>query len=348
MNILESVRLSGSKVQVLWTALPLAALFLTGCPIYNGDAPPLACTLNTDCPSGQECVGGSCTPVSNACTSDTRCGTGMHCQGGSCVPGTRTCETHGDCDPGFMCDVSSCETSSTCHADADCAGSPAGNTAWCDYRDTCVPHTPGQCRADHPADCTGTDLCIEGMCTTLPTTCQFDHDCPAGTSCVNAECTAICTNDAGCVAGDVCNSSHRCEPMTDCSTSATCATGEHCVGGRCLVDCHASGALCPTAGRETSYCAQDSFCHPSWQPQPTCNMDSDCQTGRLCLAHVCRTPCPTMMDTECTGIDSQLPHCALDTASSHYLCNATGATPPECRTQMECTGGADCVNASCQ
>jgi len=354
MNILDS-KLSGSKVQVLWIALPLAALFLSGCPIYTDDGHGAACTRDTDCPSGQSCVSGTCHTTTVGCTSDRSCGTGMHCVAMSCVPGTRQCETHGDCDSSFMCDGTSCDASTNCTSDADCVGSPAGVGGWCDFRNTCVPHLPGECRTI--ADCTGTDQCIEGTCTALPTTCQFQYDCPAGTACVNAQCTAVCTNDASCVAGDVCNTStHFCEPMTDCETSATCMNGERCVDGRCLADCH-SGATCPTAGRETSYCGNDQFCHPSWQTSPACTQEgvqAECQTGRLCLSHVCRTPCPDGMtsqtagDAQCSSIDSTLPHCILDTASSHYLCNASTSSTASCRLSTDCAAGEDCVNAACQ
>lgn len=367
MNSLDSKQLGGSKVQVLWIALPLAASLLSGCPIYTGNgtsrlpcdttsdctgrltciAGSCQCTIDSDCPSGQSCVAGACMVTTSSCTTDSQCATGEHCEGGACIPGSRVCLTHGDCDVSFMCDISSCEPSTTCGSDADC--NMAG--FWCDYRNTCVPHNPGDCRTN--ADCGTGDLCVEGRCEPLPSTCQFAYDCPAGTACVNAECTAVCRSDADCVAGDTCNSSHFCEATPDCETSATCASGEHCVGGRCLADCH-GGTSCPTSGRETSYCGEDSFCHPSWQPAVACNIDTDCATGRLCLAHVCRTPCPdgassqTAGDAQCLSIDSQLPHCMLDTASSQYLCNASGTATASCRTSADCSSTQDCVNAACQ
>jgi len=346
MNILESVRQVGSKVQVLWIALPLAAL-LPGCPLYLDDGHALACTVNADCPSGQECVGGTCHPITGpVCTTDSDCATGEHCDAMACVPGPRVCVTHGDCDPLFMCDISSCEASSNCTTDADCVGSPAGVGGWCDFRHTCVPHNSGDCRTT--ADCTSGGICVEGSCQQLPTTCQFQYDCPAGTACVNAECTAVCTSSTDCVAGDECSSSHFCTASVgECTTSAMCASGQHCVGGRCLEDCH-GGTACPSSGRETSYCAGDMFCHPSWQPAVACNTNSDCATGRHCLAHVCRTPCPTMMDSECGMIDSTLPYCLLDTASSEYLCNAQMSSTASCRTSADCSSTQDCVNAACQ
>jgi len=287
------------------------------------------------------------------CSLDRECGTGMHCASGNCVNGQRVCETHGDCDPSFMCDITassgSCQPSTTCTSDASCA-----TGLWCDYRDTCVPHSPGQCRTS--TDCTTNgDLCIEGTCQHLPATCQFEYDCPAGTACVNAQCTAVCHADTDCATGDSCNTSrHFCEPSTnECQTTAMCPSGDHCVDGRCLADCH-GGAACPTSAVATSYCSSDSFCHPSWQPAVTCNIDTDCATGRLCLSHVCRTPCPdgatsqAAGDSQCSTIDTQVPHCMLDTASAHYLCVASTTATASCRLSSDCTGTQQCVNAACQ
>ncbi len=353
MNILESVQQSGSKVQVLWIALPLAAaLLLPGCPLYMDNGRALACTTNSDCPTGQTCVGGSCQPtVGPTCTTDAMCDSMHHCDEhtSACVPGQRVCETHGDCDVSFMCDVRACVASTTCSADADCH--MAGQ--WCDYRGTCVPHGTGDCRT--ATDCTGGDLCVEGSCTHLPATCQFQYDCPAGTACVNAECTAVCMTSNDCVAGDICSTSRFCQSAPgECTTTAMCASGQHCVGGRCLEDCHTAGTTCPSASRESSYCAGDMFCHPSWQPAVACNTNSDCASGRHCLAHVCRTPCPAGMtsstagDAQCGTIDSTLPFCRLDTASSEYLCNASMSTTASCRTSADCSGTQNCVNAACQ
>ena len=193
MKMLESARLSGSKVQVLAIALPLAALFLSGCPIYSDNGRPIACSGATACPVNYMCVSGLCQPTTPPCTSNTQCASNQVCIAGMCVMGQPTCETHGDCVAGLRCDSTvspgRCATSTTCMHDSDCTTSGY----WCDFRNTCVPHTTGQCRTR--TDCTGGDLCIEGTCTHLPATCQFQYDCPAGTACVNAQCSGLCSTD---------------------------------------------------------------------------------------------------------------------------------------------------------
>jgi hypothetical protein len=350
MNLLNSVRLGGSKVQVLAIALPLAALFLPGCPIYGDNGHPLHCSSASDCPAGYMCTSGMCQPMTQPCSAQNPCPTGQVCSSGMCVP---LCETHGDCAVGQMCDHAACTQSTMCHADSDCT--MAG--FWCDYRGTCVPHAAGECRTG--TDCTGGDQCVEGQCTHLSNTCQFAYDCPPGTACVNAQCEGLCHANSDCVAGDTCNqTSHFCEPaVDDCVTSSTCASGQHCVNARCLDDCHASGSTCAGGAHQTAYCASssDMFCHPSWQPQPFCPA-TPCQPGRACLSGVCRTPCPmgatsqAMGNAQCNSIDSSLPYCLMDSASGMWLCNASMSTTPGCRTNADCTTSAQhlCVNATCQ
>lgn len=331
MNMPESLRLPFPAMRALWLALPLAAL-LPGCPVYLGPGERPACEMTSECPSGLECIGGRCTSTVE-CSATVACPAGEVCNAGTCEPGPTTCRTHGDCAPGAMCDAGICEPSTLCTVDSEC-----DTGFWCDFRGTCVPRDPAACRTT--ADCDTSEICIEGSCRARTDTCQFDYQCPAGSSCVNAECTDVCTTDSDCAAGDVCTD-HFCRAGQDCTTSATCATGEHCVDARCLPDCRTAGCA---AG---SYCDEDQFCHPSWQEEPFCSFDSDCQTGRVCRMGVCRTPCETMTDAECMTIDATLPLCRLDSAIGDYFCAATDAAP-ECHFAEECTAPESCVNAICR
>lgn len=331
MNMPDSLRLPTLATRAFLLALPLAAL-LPGCPVYLGDGSRPACDTRADCPSGFECIANVCTSTVE-CSRTVACPTGEVCEDGTCVPGPTTCRTHGDCAVGGMCDNGFCEPSTICTSDADC-----DTGFWCDFRTTCVPREDGQCRTS--ADCDANSICIEGTCQGRTDTCQFDYQCPSGTSCVNGECTDVCSSDADCAAGDSCQN-HFCRPTQDCTTSASCASGEHCVDARCLPDCR--GAACATG----SYCDTDQFCHPSWQEVPFCTEDSDCETGRVCRLGVCRTPCETMTDAECTSIDASLPLCRLDSAIGDYFCVETDAAP-ECHFPEECGAGESCVNAICR
>lgn len=321
------------------------ALFLSGCPLYlDGNA---GCDRDTDCPAGRVCdpVADRCV-IPPECAVDSDCASGEICTAGMCETGSRSCRTHGDCDRGRMCDVGTCEPSVICSPvgdDSDCTAlAPTG--FWCDFRDTCVPRTPGACRTI--ADCSGGDRCTEGVCTPVEDTCQFDRECVGGTSCLNAECSTLCGSDADCGNGDECVGGFCRTNPGECATSATCAAGENCVDGRCLADCTAGASACD----ETEHCAVDRFCHPDWQPTPVCTVDTDCMAGRVCRSGVCRTPCtaPANPSTTCTLIDGTLPDCRMDAASGDFLCFALVEAMPECRTSDDCMTAEDCANATCR
>lgn len=340
----------------LLLALPLFAL-LPGCPIYidggsrtcmdDFDCPAgrmcaagscVECVSTSDCPADHFCVDGSCREDRPRCTRDSECGAGSFCDDGTCREGSRSCRTHGDCDPGLICDEGLCTPSTRCTTDSECAA-----TEWCDWRGTCAPREG--CRDGRDCDA-GSEVCIEGECIEVPGTCSTARDCSAagsGNLCVNNECAPLCTDDTGCLAGDTCVSG-TCRATTDCSTSASCASGEHCVTGRCLPDCSASSC---GAG---AYCGTDGFCHPSWQPEDFCRDDGDCVAGRsVCRGGVCRTPCTTMMDSQCMSIDAELPFCRENPEFTEWFCVADSTPPtPECRTQSDCGEGRDCRDGICR
>jgi len=52
-------------------------------PGSGGGTPPSGCLSNYDCPTGYNCVNGSCQPMQQ-CTSDSQCPPGTNCVNGSC------------------------------------------------------------------------------------------------------------------------------------------------------------------------------------------------------------------------------------------------------------------------
>ncbi|UJR78844.1 hypothetical protein [Sandaracinus amylolyticus] len=321
-------------------ALPLFA-FLPGCPIWTDDGddgPGRDCDRDLDCRTGEICsIDGECVPTGE-CDDDGDCEDGFVCSASrTCVPsGPSTCRVDGDCTAGEVCTDGECTPSGTCENDEDCA-----DGLWCDPRGTCAPRPANACRAN--ADCAASEVCIEGYCRPIDDTCGRDRDCAPGNVCLNNECTGVCTNDAGCAAGDSCQNGF-CRPADECTTTSQCDLGEHCVDDRCLPDCSSAARTCGAG----SYCApEDSFCRPDWEPEPFCDEDSDCMTGRKCVAGVCRTPCPTMQDSQCLSIDAQLPLCRPE--GGVYYCFATSETmTPECRRESDCADGRDCLNGTCR
>jgi parallel beta-helix repeat protein len=130
-----------------------------GCPPGQGCdtgtkacfTPSAGCTAETQCPSGEYCKAGSCSPleVTGAdCMSDSQCQTG-HCVGGAC----RDCESDGHCAEAEYCKENVC-------VPVDC---PAGKITGHE----CVPY---ECMGS--AECAENQVCREHKCVGL--------DCPEG------------------------------------------------------------------------------------------------------------------------------------------------------------------------
>jgi len=105
----------------------------------------------------------------------------------------------------------------------------------------------------------------------------------------------------------------------------------------------AAGSTCDTG---ESCEPADQFCHPDWQGEDFCTLDSECGPGRVCRVGVCRTPCPTGMNEECMRFDSQVPECQMD--GMEMLCHATNEIMPECRVASDCAASQDCHDGACR
>ncbi len=103
--------------RVLLVSIPLAALFLAGCPSKPKDG---ECKTSEDCKDqqgfGKTCVQGRC----QECGADADCQAGMVCRENKCAPRPE-CETDGDCGPGRACQGGKCTGQKPeCEADAQC------------------------------------------------------------------------------------------------------------------------------------------------------------------------------------------------------------------------------------
>lgn len=61
----------------------------------------------------------------------------------------------------------------------------------------------------------------------------------------------------------------------------------------------------------------------------------------VCSRNVCRTACPSGMVVECAAIDVSFRYCDFDSATGQNLCG-------NCRGNVECATGQDCINWLCQ
>jgi len=69
--------------------------------------------------------------------------------------------------------------------------------------------------------------------------------------------------------------------------------------------------------------------------------ESNCSGVGVCSRNVCRTTCPNGTVIECAQIDASFRYCDFDSATGQYLCG-------NCRGNVECAPGQDCINWLCQ
>ncbi|HJK99992.1 MAG TPA: matrixin family metalloprotease [Polyangiaceae bacterium LLY-WYZ-15_(1-7)] len=228
------------------------------CTLYPGDG-PVDCT-ETGCPSGQECVDGSCRPVTgdgtvcSPCSSDAECGgPNDFCLGyptGGSFCGS-ACTSNADCGDGQVC-------ASTTGGTGQCAGM-SGGTFSCDG----VTPEPTGCRSD--SDCAATERCntSTGDCEARPTDgLDLGSPCTSSDECNSGLCATT-------PEGSVCSQS------CDGFNPASCPGGFYCDGeatGTCGM------GLCLAGG-------------PGAAPLgATCGTDTDC-ASLMCDGGVCATPC---------------------------------------------------------
>jgi hypothetical protein len=326
------------------------------------------CVTDANCPGGELCEDGQCSPPPPPCTSNTDCN-GETCVGGFCLP-----ECPPPCDDPEFCDPDPCVPPGggggggtvPCVLDSQCPAADVCEdgvcqppTPPCDVScpeefscegGTCVPSTP-PCSTD--ANCPGGSACVDGTCRpTLPPctgsgcdTCRFDQDCPGGEGCVGGVCHPLtppvtCTTSASCPGGQACEGGF-CTPPTYCGPGGTCPVGELCEnhqGGRtCVPDA-------PTC-TITADCAAGESCVGGFcTPPETCTGDFDCPGGELCDSGRC---VPGQPPVACTSAASDCPvgndDVGLPTCEGGF-CTPGGGV---CGTDPDCPGGFTCELGKC-
>jgi Cys-rich repeat protein len=164
-----------------------------------------ACTSNSQCPSAQTCVAGTCRTTqtdggaSGACVTNADCGSTEQCTNGTCVLrcalSTEVCgdgvdnNCNGVVDEGCPVDGGMM----TCASDANCASGQTCVNGACELLDGGLDGGPLLCRVD--TDCASGQACVNGVCELGdggldggPMACFVDTDCASGQSCVNGVC----------------------------------------------------------------------------------------------------------------------------------------------------------------
>ena len=174
--------------------------------------------------------------------------------------------------------------------------------------------------------------------------CEFDHDCGLTGRCLDGECQAGCTANAGCGTGQVCTQGYCVTSTTSgaqCVFNADCGGSATCINGYCHADCSAN-ADCAAKGQGLDVCVAG-ICQPDTGPHPQCRGNTDCVgvhvTEDVCVDAVCRTPCFSNDDC-CVGSSGSV--CQMG------YCVTAHEVAPQCHISADCGTALTCIDATCE
>lgn len=318
------------------------------------------CNTDADCKAGSVCTNNSCgkAPLGATCGSDDDCNSNLCQQGVCCATAcTGTCRSCavpgslGTCTnvPAGVDPLGQC---------ADSGAATCGTDGTCDGTGGCRKYAVGtQCA---PPSCAG-------VTETLPGRCAADGTCAAGALqncypyvCGTAgTCLAICTTNADCAAGNVCNGG-ICAKLTNgsaCTAAADCASNFCEQGVCCASGCSGLCQACNLAGTvgTCTFVARgsDPLNQCPVAAAGTCGTDGSCDgagkcgltaSGTQCAAPSCSGSTATLAG-RCDGLGA----CAPGTTQtcSPFVCGGGGACLITCSTNADCTAGNVCTAMSC-
>ena len=262
-----------------------------------------ACQSDNDCLRPNYCIVGFCRPLSDPggpCQYNYDCKVGMICSAGAClVTATGSpCNHDNDCTPPNFCIVAQCRPLSgvggVCAQSIDCISGLVCSSGYC-ASPTAGVVASVPCGSD--TNCAAPNYCIVGYCRPLSYAggvCAVNQDCQAGLVCSNGSCVQStygtpCTADADCAAPNYCIVGY-CRPLSSaggkCGKNNDCLAGMVCSNGICVQS--QTGTPC-TADADCvypDYCIVG-YCRPLQGAGGICSINSDCQSGLVCVNGTC-------------------------------------------------------------
>ena len=320
------------------------APFLCG----TGGACKATCSTNTDCSTGNVCVGTSCgkKPAGAVCGAAGECASGFCAQGvcceSVCTDLCKSCAlagSEGMClfvpgneDPLGQCDD---EGAGTCKKDGFCDG--AGHCHNFSAGTVCaMPMCAGATQTPERT-CNGT-----GVCQMAPTSSCGNYACDT-----NGTCRQSCTSDAHCSGVNVCNMGVCSKKLlgVTCADPGECQSGfcqqNVCCDSSCTGNCR-SCALATNKGTCTFVPATaDPLGHCPDDGSDSCDRNGLCDGNGGCALFASGTACGAATCTNNMG--TAAPQCngtGTCVAAQPVTCNPFICGPTACRTT--CTTNGDC------
>ena len=340
----------------------------TGSP-FQGCVTLLLCTSESQCPTGQTCVAGSCV---SRCQSSRDCLPSQQCIEGKCRP---ACSDNSHCPASQTCLNSVCVPEARCRSDKDCGEGLSCQT------------TAGQA-AECRNPCQGPVLCgRNAVCSVSPTRqpvcrckegyfgnpqddqigclrieCSKDSDCSADKRCHDNRCKIACMIDANvCGKNTLCFSERhtsvcKCQPgFTGNAKSATgCTPLDYCAETPC-----AAGARCENArGSFKCLCPAGTVGEPyreGCQQPVECRQDNDCPPSAVCGKGErgqpkCQNVCATQNcgpNADCQSTADRKPSCVC----RQGFVKQGGACVRQrvgCKAETDCPPNTFCYGGSCK
>lgn len=328
----------------------------------------LTCTDSSQCGPGYTCntssAGSYCLPTatcSNQCTSAADCSVDYTCVGGACLPGGATgnrCEITGYCQ---SCNTCVNTGGSVAFCQPCCGAASAGGTQ-------CTSCSTTTCGASQA--CTGLvsgdSACLAQTGPGLCQTCDANHACSAGFSCVAGRCHAACNPQtpgtcAACIpingGGGACACADEQatvgQPCGNVSGAiAGCVQGLACVGAPqavCRALCNVSQPSSCPVGEACQLTGGVAVCLPgaAGNACTPCTNAGTCNTGLSCVLGRCYAGCNVNVAGTCSGcVQTNVSGVGI-CGCSDQLSNVNGpcGTSP---TVKVCPSGSQCLNGSCR